>query len=83
MLSLSLMVTKPLTPAGPVMLVGDQETVIPQDCPGPTLATQVLSSEKSVPLAVMLLMVRLVLKVFVRVVLSGELQKHLFRVESY
>ena len=65
------------------MLVGDQETVILQDCPGPTLAGQLLPSEKSVPLAVVLAIVRLVLRLLVRVVSSGELQEHMFITESY
>lgn len=75
MLSLSLIVTKP--PTSPVGLFGDQETVILQDCPGPTLAGQLLPSDKSVPFAVMLLMVRFAFRLFVRVVLSARLQMHM------
>jgi len=77
-LSLSLTVTKPPSPPGPVMPCGAQETVIPQDCPAPMLVPQVLLSENHIPLSVMLSMVRLVLRLLVTVTDSGELQAHMF-----
>jgi hypothetical protein len=55
------------------MVFGDQETEILQDCPGPTLVPQLLLSEKAVPPTVMLSMVRVVLRLFVRIVASGGL----------
>jgi hypothetical protein len=69
-LSLSLMLTGPPVSG---MVFGDQETLIEQDCPGPTLVPQLLLSEKAAPPTVMLSMVRLVLRLFVRVVISGGL----------
>ena len=52
--------------------------MIRQDCPGATVPPQSLLSEKYVPSTVMLSMVRLVLRLLVRVVLSGKLQMHMF-----
>ena len=77
------MVTEPPSPPGPVMPIGDQETVIPQDCPGPMLVPQLLLSENHIPLADMLSRVRLVLRLLVTVTCAGKLQEQLFVTAMY
>jgi hypothetical protein len=73
-LSLSLTVTGPPVSGA---AFGSQETLIVQDCPGPTLVPQVLLCEKAVPPTLMLSMARLVLRLLVRVVVSGGLHEQL------